>query len=102
MDDNKKLGGNIELAGFRDLDGATMVVLKKIVGNHTKRIEELADKLELLHLTLKQVHEREKSEKYEIHAKIVDDGKVFASDVTDRNLFVAVDNVLKKITNEMD
>ena len=96
------LGGNIELAGFRDLDGATMVVLKKIVGNHTKRIEELADKLELLHLTLKQVHEREKSEKYEIHAKIVDDGKVFASDVTDRNLFVAVDNVLKKITNEMD
>ncbi|MAG91975.1 hypothetical protein CMO83_04835 [Candidatus Woesearchaeota archaeon] len=102
MDDNKKLGGNIELAGFRDLDGATMVVLKKIVGNHAKRIEELADKLELLHLTLKQVHEREKSEKYEIHAKIVDDGKVFASDVTDRNLFVAVDNVLKKITNEMD
>ena len=102
MDDNKKLGGNRELAGFRDLDGATMVVLKKIVGNHAKRIEELADKLELLHLTLKQVHEREKSEKYEIHAKIVDDGKVFASDVTDRNLFVAVDNVLKKITNEMD
>ena len=101
-DDNVKLGGNIELAGFRMIDSSSMIVLKKIIGNHAKRISELTKRMETLHITLKPVHEREKSEKYELHAKVVDNGKVYASEFTDRNLFVAVDTVLKKIVNEMD
>ena len=101
-DESVKLGGNIELTGFRDIDPASMIVLKKIIGNHTKRILELARKMETLHITLKPVHEREKSEKYEVHAKLLDNGKVYASELTDRNLFVAVDSVLQKIINEMD
>ena len=101
-EENIKLGGNIELSGFRVVDGSSMVVLKKIIGNYAKRIAELTKRLEVLHLTLKPVHEREKSEKYEVHAKIVDDGKVYASEITERNLFVAVDTALKKIVNELD
>ena len=101
-DESIKLGGNIHLTGFRAIDGSSMVVLKKIIGNYAKRISELTKKLEVLHITLKSVHEREKSEKYEVHAKIIDDGKVYASEVTDRNLFVAIDIVLKKIVNELD
>ena len=101
-DESAKLGGNIELSGFRDIDGSSMVVLKKIIGNYAKRISELTKRMETLHITLKPVHEREKSEKYELHAKVVDNGKVYASEFTDRNLFVAVDTVLKKIVNEMD
>lgn len=99
---NFNLGGNIELSGFRDIDGSSMIVLKKIVGNYAKRIAELTKKMERLHITLKPVHEREKSEKYEVHAKVVDDGKVYVSEFVDRNLFVAVDSVLKKIVNELD
>ncbi|MBI2650291.1 hypothetical protein HYX04_03180 [Candidatus Woesearchaeota archaeon] len=102
MGDDIALGGNIQLTGFRDIDSSSMVVLKKVIGNYAKRIAELTKKLNALHITLKPVHEREKSEKYEVHAKIVDDGKVYASETTDRNLFVAVDNVLKKIVNELD
>lgn len=101
-EETHKLGGNIELTGFRAIDSSSMIVLKKIIGNHAKRISELTKKLETLHITLKSVHEREKSEKYEIHAKVIDDGKVYASEVTDRNLFAAVDSVLKKIVNELD
>ena len=101
-DESIKLGGNIQLTGFRDIDGSSMIVLKKIIGNYVKRISELTKKLEVLHITLKSVHEREKSEKYEVHAKIIDGGKVYASEITDRNLFVAVDTVLKKIVNELD
>ena len=101
-EESVKLGGNIHLTGFRDIDGSSMVVLKKIIGNYAKRISELAKKIETLHITLKPIHEREKSEKYEVHAKVVDGGKVYASETTDRNLFVAVDNVLKKVSNEMD
>jgi len=101
-DESRKLGGNIELSGFRDIDESSMIVLKKIIGSHAKRISELAKKMDTLHITLKPVHEREKSEKYEVHAKVVDGGKVYASETTDRNLFVAVDVVLKKVANELD
>ena len=100
MDDNMQLGGNIELSGFRDIDGASMVVLKKIVGNYARRMSDLS-RFEKLHVTMKPVHETEKSEKYEIHAKLTRNGKPFVSEVVERNLFVAVDNALKKIVNEL-
>lgn len=101
MDDFMQLGGNIELSGFRDVDGASMVVLKKIIGNYGRRMSEISDKFEKLSITMKPVHETEKSEKYEIHAKLIKEGKLFVSEVTERNLFVAVDNALKKIVNEI-
>jgi len=96
-----ELGGNIQLAGFRDIDGASMVVLKKIIGNHVRKMSEIAKKFESLHVTMKQVHETEKSEKYEIHAKLLDNGKPLVSEVVERNLFIAVDSALKKIVNEL-
>lgn len=102
MDEDINLGGNIQLSGFREIDGSSMIVLKKIVGNYAKRISELTKRMEVLHLTLKPVHEREKSEKYEVYAKVIDNGKVYVSETTNRNLFVAVDDVLKKLVNELD
>ena len=93
---------NIELAGFRDTDSSTMDVLMKNINNHAGRIAELAENLGKIHITLKPLHEREKSEIHDIHAKVTDGGKVYASHVTDRNIFVAVDKALQKIINEMD
>ena len=101
MDDSMQLGGNIELSGFRDIDGASMVVLKKIIGNYGRRMSELSSKFEKLSITMKPVHQTEKSEKYEIHAKLINDGKHFVSEVVERNLFVAVDSALKKIVKEI-
>tara|TARA_Y100000310_G_scaffold231819_1_gene234533 strand:- start:10365 stop:10739 length:375 start_codon:yes stop_codon:yes gene_type:complete len=101
MDDSVQLGGNIELSGFRDIDGASMVVLKKIIGNHARRMTEISDKFESLKVTMKPVHETEKSEKYEIHTQLMNDGKPVVSEVVDRNLFVAVDDALKKIISEI-
>src|SRR3989338_2380483 len=100
--ETQNLGGNIQLTGFRKIDGSSMIVLKKIIGNHARRISEMAHKMENLHITLKPVHESEKSEKYEVHAKLLDNGKVYASESTDRNLFVAVDDVLKKVQSELE
>ena len=101
-DESVKLSGKIQLTGFKDVDGSSMNVISKIINSHAKRIAELTKNLESLHITVKSVHEREKSEKYEIHAKIIDNGKVYASEITDRNLLVAVDTVLKKMINELD
>ena len=100
MDDSMQLGGNIELSGFKDIDGASMVVLKKIIGNHVRRMTELSDKFESLKVTMKPVHETEKSEKYEIHAQLMNDGKPIVSEVVERNLFIGLDSVLKKVLHE--
>lgn len=97
MDDLMQLGGNIELSGFKDIDGASMVVLKKIIGNYGRRFSERSDNFESLKITMKQVHETEKIEKYEIHVQLIAGGKPVVSEIIERNLFIAVDNALKKI-----
>ena len=99
-DANSKI--QVQLAGFRDIDSSSMDIVDTNIQNHAKRIAELAEKEVKIHITLKPIHEREKSEIYDIHAKVTDGGKVYASHVTDRNLFVAVDKALQKVINEMD
>ena len=97
-----KMETNVELAGFRSVEESSMAVINKIITNHARRLSELTKKLEKLHITLKPIHEREKSEKYDIHVKMLDNGKVFASHFIDRNLFTAVDTALEKLANELD
>jgi hypothetical protein len=99
--DNLVLGGNIELSGFREVDGSSMIVIKKIVGNYVKRISEQKPDFEKLHLVAKEIHKTENSEKYELHAKAIIAGKTFTSEITEFNLFVAVDQVLKKLESEL-
>ena len=91
----------IELSGFRDIDEPSLDLVHRNIGNHLRRLEEITKKLERLHITLKRIHVKEKSEKYEIHAKLLDDGKPYFAEVTDRNLLAAVDNVLHKVANEI-
>lgn len=100
MEDNLKLGGNIELSGFRDIDPANMVVVKKIVGNYAKRIKELLPNSDILSITTKPVHSEE-SDMFEVHAKLIDSGRPISASVTERNLFVAIDNALKKVVNQI-
>ena len=101
MEDTLALGGNIELSGFRDIDGARMIVLKKIVGNFARKLSDQSENFEKLSLNLKSVHAHESGSKFEMHGKVIDNGKVFASQVTDQNLFIVLDSVLKKIENSM-
>ena len=97
--DALKLGGNIELSGFSGLNGGEMVVIKKIVGNYAKRMTEICEKFENLSLNMKPVHKTEGSKKFELHAKLLDNGNQITSEVTERNLFVGVDDVLKNVVN---
>ncbi|MBI2657797.1 HPF/RaiA family ribosome-associated protein [Candidatus Woesearchaeota archaeon] len=95
-------GQKIIMSGFKSIDDSAMAILNKMIATHAKRIGHLAKNLDNVHITLKEVHQREKSEKYEVHAKVVDGGRVFVSEVTERNLLAAVDNALSKVTSEMD
>jgi len=99
--DALELGGNITLKGFSELDGASMIVLKKIVGSYVKKITETTPGFENITLTMKSVHKKEDSEKFEVHGKLIAKGKIHNAEITDRNLFFSVDRVLKKLEAEI-
>ena len=101
INESVSLGGNIELVGFRELDGGSMVILKKLIGNHVRRMHTTTSgQVDKLTLTLKPVH-GEKTNKYEIQGKLIANGKPYASEVTDFNLFFTLDKVLTKIQNSL-
>ena len=94
------LGGNIELSGFREVEKINNVVINKIVGNYARKFKDSCSNFEKLHLQLKKIGSENKQ--IELHAKVTDNGKVFASEVVNRNLYFALDAVLKKIKAEID
>ena len=100
MDDGKSPGENVELSGFDGLDLSAMLDVKRIVETRERQFRKKCGNVELLKLTMKRVHGQEHSEKYEIHAMLVQSGKRYTATVTDRNLFFAVENSLSKVENE--
>jgi ribosome-associated translation inhibitor RaiA len=96
-EDNLQLGGNIELSGFGGVDGGMMIILKKIIGNYARKMSDHSKGFESISLRMKTVHDS----KYEIHAKLMDNGKAVTSSAVEHNVFVAVDSALKKIMHEI-
>lgn len=97
--DNIALGGNIELVGFKDMDGGSMVILKKMIGNHVRKMSDIAENFEKLTVTMKKIGSG--NNKFEIQAKMIDNGKPFASEVTDFNLFFTTDKALSQILSQI-
>jgi len=99
-----ELGGNIRLSGFKEIDGGSMIIIKKIVGSFVKKISEKNPKFQSLTITLKKIHTSVKSEKtgkFEFHALLVAD-KNYSAEVTHMNLMFALDKVLTKVEAGMD
>ncbi len=98
MEQNKgtiSLGGNIQLNGFQNIEGAKMIVLKKIIGNYTKQIQEKKSDYEKLTVTL-EGDENNAKIKVELTA-----GKSFIGEDSQNNIFIALDNSLKKIIEQI-
>lgn len=95
------LGGNIELVGFKQVSLAEVVVVKKLVGNYTRKIQDHSKNFEKISVHLKEIHKIDNNAKHEVHVKVLDDGKAFSSEVIDKNLFVALDSALKKMLGEV-
>lgn len=93
MEDIQQLGGNIELTGFREIDGGSMIILKKIIGNYARKFSDKLGNMEKLALTVKKVG----SDQFQLNAKLIAGGNVNTSEVVDRNLFVIADSALKKL-----
>ncbi len=91
----------VELSGFKDIDEAAMGDLKRLIGTYLRRYAEICRKFQKLMLKMKKVHAQLHSEKYEIHASVMDNGRLYTSTTTDKNLIGATDLTLAKIENEI-
>lgn len=90
--ETQQLGGNIELAGFQKLDGGTMIVLKKIIGNYARKFSDKLNGIDKLSLKVQQA-----GEQYELHCRLVAGNKNITVSHSDHNLFFLVDQALKKV-----
>ena len=101
VNEKLSLGGNIDLVGFKQVSMSEVVVVKKLVGSYTRKIQQLCNNFQGVSVRLKEIHKIDNNAKNEVHVKAIDDGKVFTSEVVDTNLFVALDSALKKVLAEV-
>lgn len=92
-EDIQQLGGNISLAGFKELDGGSMIILKKIIGSYARKFSDRLDGIDKLNIRMKRVG----NSQFELNCLLVKEGQQFNSEAVDYNLFVGMDNLLKKI-----
>ncbi len=92
-----ELGGKITLSGFSAVEPGKMVVVKKIIGNYVKKMEDRVQNFEKVSVHLKAVHNSE----FELKAKLTANGQSYNSDVTDFNLFFAISKAMDKIMREI-
>ena len=91
-----ELGGNIKLIGFNDLDHGSLIVVKKIAGNYAKKIsEKLNSGVDELSLELKDDAQKIITSNLKIKDKSLN------SEVSDINLFYALDKALAKLLKEL-
>ena len=95
------LGGNIELVGFKQVSLSDVVVVKKVVGHYTRKIQESAADFQKITILLKEIHKIDNNAKMEIHVKVQDGSRTYSSEVIDKNIFVALDSALKKALGEV-
>jgi hypothetical protein len=99
--DGLVLPENIELRGFKIIDEVSYSAVVQEVTDFAKKIERSCNNFERLSLVLKPIHENEKSSKFEIQGKVLDNGRTFAAVNTDKNLLLAINKVFTKIENEL-
>lgn len=96
-----ELGGNITLVGFKELGHAEFLIVKKVVGNYARKFSEKTP-FTNLRLTLKPIHKTtDEVTKFEIKANLEIDGTYYHADIVEHNLFVAIDDILKKLEAQL-
>lgn len=93
-----ELGGNIVLSGFSGRDFTEVIVVKKMVGQYARKLTDGVPGFSRLALTLKEIHHHEGGRgKVEIIAKVAVEGHEYAAEVTEHNIYMALDTALKRV-----
>ena len=100
-EESLKLGGNIELSGFKEIDPRSMIIVKKIVGNYVRKFSDHYKGFKGIKLHLKTISKKQGTEQYELKGNLELESKALSSEATGRNLFVVVDGLFKKLEKEL-
>ena len=93
--------GKVQVSGIKELDTGVEAKLNKTISSYTGKYEKLCTSFDSLTIKVKAVHKTAKSEKYEVHGKLMDKGKSYSAEAIDLNLILAVDKVLAKLEHEL-
>ncbi|MBW2986766.1 hypothetical protein KY333_05340 [Candidatus Woesearchaeota archaeon] len=93
MEDIQQLGGNIELIGFQEIDGGSMIILKKVIGSYARKFSDRLGGIEKLSIRIKTVG----NSQVELTGSLIKEGQQFNSELTEYNIFVGMDALLKKL-----
>jgi hypothetical protein len=97
MNMNNELDSKLELSGFKNVDRASMILVRRVVDGTLKKFNDNIEGFEKLKFTLKEVHGTEKSVKYQIMGSIIVRNAVQSVETVDRNLFFALDSAVRKL-----
>ena len=91
-DGTMKLGGNIELKGFNEVEPAQLVVVKKMVGSYVRKITDSG-------VTPDNVTVAKEGDKCSITVKTKD--KEVKTEETNSNVFFCLDKVLAEVLTNL-
>ena len=91
-----KLGESIDLEVFEDIDRTNMVVLKKILGNHVKNLQE-SPNFKKIKLTLNS-----NGGSFEITADLELEGKNLNAQSKEKNIFFSLNNVFDSLLKQVN
>lgn len=86
-----ELGEKIRLEGFRNIEPAKFIVIKKIVGNFVNNLESKGNSVKLLSLELINY------DMFLVKAKLEFNNTVVNSEKSNENLFFALNGALNKL-----
>jgi len=93
-----QLGERIQLSNFEELQPGELTILKKMIGNHANQFHDFKK----LHITLKEVHKKEKSQKYQVNAMLEINNKLYEAESTHYNLFFTINEVLDRLKKQFE
>lgn len=92
-----KLGEQIEITGFDDIEPALLVVVKKMIGNQIKELSEKNEGFENIKIMLKG----SKEEGYEIEGSLMMNKKENKGSVKNSNLFFAINALFEELQKSL-
>ncbi len=93
-----ELGGNIKLKGFSEIDNASLIVIKKIVGNYAKKLAETTEDFQNLILNL----EFKTPKDFKINIELQKTSENLTSEIQGENLFFTLSNALEALKSKKE
>ena len=93
-----ELGGNIKLKGFSEIDNASLIVIKKIVGNYAKKLAEETEDFQNLILNLESNNPKD----FKISIEFQKTSENLNSEIQGEYLFFTLSKALEAIKTKKE